>query len=73
MLALIAIAKLFRYYDPMICKLCTHGEDRTEAIDRMVEALDSYVIEGLKHNVPLLYDIVNSDEFRRCAHELLLC
>ena len=28
------------------------------------QALDSYVIEGLKHNVPLLYDIVDSKEFR---------
>merc|ERR1719506_2516521 len=33
----------------------------------MVEALDSYVIEGLRHNVPLLYDIVDSQEFRSGA------
>jgi propionyl-CoA carboxylase alpha chain len=57
-------SEISMYYDPMICKLCTHGDDRVEAIDRMVEALDSYVIEGLKHNIPLLYDIVDSKEFR---------
>jgi len=57
-------SEISMYYDPMICKLCTHGDTREEAIDRMVEALDSYVIEGLKHNVPLLYDIVDSKEFR---------
>lgn len=57
-------SEISMYYDPMICKLCTHGDDREMAINRMVEALDSYVIEGLNHNIPLLYDIVDSDVFR---------
>ena len=35
------------YYDPMIAKLVTYGEDREQAIDRMKEALDEYVIEGV--------------------------
>ncbi|WAR27864.1 PCCA-like protein [Mya arenaria] len=34
------------YYDPMICKLVTYGDSRTEALDTMVTALDSYVIKG---------------------------
>ncbi|CAG0906159.1 unnamed protein product, partial [Cyprideis torosa] len=32
------------YYDPMICKLVTYGDNRQEAIDRQVQALDQYVI-----------------------------
>ena len=34
------------YYDPMICKLCTHASTRNEAIELMSKALDSYVIQG---------------------------
>jgi propionyl-CoA carboxylase alpha chain len=34
------------YYDPMICKLCTHGKTRDEAIRVMERALDAYVIKG---------------------------
>jgi len=34
------------YYDPMICKLCTFGETRKEAIRVAEKALDSYVIKG---------------------------
>lgn len=32
------------YYDPLICKLVTHGGTRDEALDRMRMALDHYVI-----------------------------
>ena len=32
------------YYDPLICKLVTHGNSRDEAMTRMREALDRYVI-----------------------------
>ena len=36
------------YYDPMIAKLITFGKDRTEAIDRMVTAIDEYDITGIQ-------------------------
>ncbi len=35
------------YYDPMIAKLITYGKNRTEAIDRMVRAIDEYQITGI--------------------------
>ena len=34
------------FYDPMIAKLITHGKDRSEAIARMVRAIDEYEITG---------------------------
>lgn len=43
----------------MICKLVTYGRDRNEAIARGKTALDSYVIQGLSHNIPLLRDILS--------------
>ena len=35
------------YYDPMIAKLTTFGKDRTEAISRMIRAIDEYQISGV--------------------------
>ncbi|VDL83551.1 unnamed protein product, partial [Nippostrongylus brasiliensis] len=52
------------YYDPLICKLVTHGDDRQQALDRMVEALDNYVIRGVTNNIPLLRDICQEERFR---------
>lgn len=51
------------YYDPMICKLVCYGKNRQEAIQRSVDALDSYVIRGVTHNIPLLRDILTEDRF----------
>ncbi|MDR6944566.1 acetyl-CoA carboxylase biotin carboxylase subunit [Mucilaginibacter pocheonensis] len=35
------------YYDPMIAKLIAYGENRTEAIERMLRAIDEYQITGI--------------------------
>ncbi|CAL1546450.1 unnamed protein product [Lymnaea stagnalis] len=53
------------YYDPMICKLVTYGRDRQSAMDTMITALDSYVIKGVTHNIPLLRDILTEERFVR--------
>ncbi|KAL5004005.1 hypothetical protein ScPMuIL_017461 [Solemya velum] len=51
------------YYDAMICKLVTYGDNRQDALDTMVNALDSYVIKGVTHNIPLLRTVVTEDRF----------
>ncbi len=35
------------YYDPMLSKLITYGSNRHEAIQKMLEAIDLYEIEGV--------------------------
>jgi propionyl-CoA carboxylase alpha chain len=40
------------YYDSMIAKLIVHGKDRTEAIVKMREALNGFVIRGISSNIP---------------------
>ena len=35
------------YYDPMISKLITYGQTREAALQRMVEAINEYKIEGV--------------------------
>jgi len=36
------------YYDPMIAKLVTYGKNRSEAIERMIRAIDEYRITGIQ-------------------------
>jgi propionyl-CoA carboxylase alpha chain len=40
------------FYDSMIAKLIVHGKDRTEAIAKMREALNGFVIRGVSSNIP---------------------
>lgn len=40
------------YYDSMIAKLIVHGQSRNEAIAKMREALNGFVIRGVQSNIP---------------------
>jgi acetyl-CoA carboxylase biotin carboxylase subunit len=51
------------FYDPLLAKLIVWGPDRAAAIKRMREALDMYVVEGVKTNMSLLKDILQHPEF----------
>ena len=52
------------YYDSMIGKLITHGEDRHTAMARMHNALSEIVIEGIKTNIPLQQELINDSGFQ---------
>jgi acetyl-CoA carboxylase biotin carboxylase subunit len=51
------------YYDPMIAKLITWGEDRDAASETMRAALRGIIVEGVKTNIPFLQRIFISDDF----------
>ena len=40
------------HYDSMIAKLIVHGKDRLDAIAKMREALNAFVIRGISSNIP---------------------
>ena len=42
------------FYDPMIAKLVTHASTRSAAVAAQSDALDAFVIDGIRHNVPFL-------------------
>jgi propionyl-CoA carboxylase alpha chain len=42
------------YYDPMLAKLVTHAPTRAEAVAAQSHALDSFVVDGIRHNIPFL-------------------
>jgi len=52
------------FYDPMIAKLITSGATREEAIDRQIEALDGFAIQGIGHNVDFLSALMQHPRFR---------
>ncbi|MBF8246657.1 MAG: acetyl-CoA carboxylase biotin carboxylase subunit [Rickettsia sp.] len=51
------------FYDPMIAKLCSYGENREEALKVMSEALSMFVIKGIAHNISFLETVINHPRF----------
>jgi len=52
------------YYDPMIAKLVTHAPDRLAAIEAQADALDAFVIDGIRHNIPFLSALMAHPRWR---------
>jgi acetyl-CoA carboxylase biotin carboxylase subunit len=52
------------HYDPMIAKVIVRAATREAAIDKLVEALGGFDIQGLKHNIPAVINILRSEQFR---------
>jgi acetyl-CoA carboxylase biotin carboxylase subunit len=55
------------YYDSMIAKLIVADFSREEVIDKMLRALDEFIIEGpgLQTTIPLLKQILRTEAFRK--------
>jgi acetyl-CoA carboxylase biotin carboxylase subunit len=52
------------YYDPMIAKVIVHAATREKAIDKLIEALRAFDIQGIKHNIPAVVSVLASEPFR---------
>jgi propionyl-CoA carboxylase alpha chain len=52
------------YYDSMIAKLIVHGLDRADAIARMREALNAFVIRGISSNIPFQAALLAHPDFQ---------
>ena len=51
-------------YDSMIAKVIVHGNNREEAINKMIRALDEFVIQGVECNIDFQIDILNNERFK---------
>jgi acetyl-CoA carboxylase, biotin carboxylase subunit len=51
------------YYDSLLAKVIVHGNDREEAIARMRQALDSFIIEGVTTTIPFLGRVMRHPDF----------
>ena len=52
------------HYDSLIAKLIVRGNTRQDVIMRMKRALESFVIEGIKTNIPMHLKIMDDPDFR---------
>jgi acetyl-CoA carboxylase biotin carboxylase subunit len=51
------------YYDPLLAKLCVHGADRVQALERARAAVAAFRISGMKTNLEFHADLLSSAEF----------
>jgi acetyl-CoA carboxylase biotin carboxylase subunit len=51
------------YYDSMIAKVIAYGDDRDIATRRLRRALQEFIVEGIKTNVPFLLRILDDPRF----------
>jgi len=51
------------FYDPLIVKLAAWGSNRKESIQRMKNALNEFMIEGVKTNIPFHKKIMENEYF----------
>jgi acetyl-CoA carboxylase, biotin carboxylase subunit len=51
------------FYDPLLAKLCVHGADRAQALQRAAAAVAEFEISGLKTNLPFHAELLASAPF----------
>ncbi len=51
------------FYDSLLAKVIVHGRDRTEALVRMGQALDSFILEGVTTTIPFLSRLIRHPDF----------
>jgi acetyl-CoA carboxylase biotin carboxylase subunit len=60
------------FYDPLLAKLCVHGDDRDQTLARAEAAVASFRITGVKTNLQFHADLLASAEFRRGDYDTSL-
>ena len=51
------------FYDPMVAKLITWGDDRDQAIEKMRAALDKFIVRGISTNIAFLSALLAHEKF----------
>jgi len=51
------------FYDPLLAKLIVHGDDRAQALARARSAVDGFVIDGPKNNLPFFVELLDDPGF----------
>ncbi|MFN7994597.1 MAG: acetyl-CoA carboxylase biotin carboxylase subunit [Bryobacteraceae bacterium] len=52
------------HYDSLVAKLIAYGRDRSEAVHRMLRALEMFVVEGIHTSIPLHERILADPDFQ---------
>ncbi len=51
------------YYASLLAKVSVHGNEREEALSRMGQALDSFILEGVTTTIPFLARVIRHPGF----------
>ncbi len=51
------------YYDPLLAKMICYGQTREGAIQRSIQALDEYIVFGVKTNIAFCHFVLDHPEF----------
>jgi acetyl-CoA carboxylase biotin carboxylase subunit len=51
-------------YDSLMAKLIVFGQDRAQALERARAAVEGFIVEGPKNNLPFFAELLDNDEFR---------
>ena len=54
---------ILSFYDPLICKLITWDEDRESAREKMIGALDEFIIHGIRTNIGYLRHLLKNQDY----------
>jgi acetyl-CoA carboxylase biotin carboxylase subunit len=57
------------FYDPLLAKLCVHGQTRGEALGRARDAVAAFRLAGPKTNLPFHADLLTSEPFVSGDHD----
>src|SRR6266702_6498985 len=60
------------FYDPLLAKLCVHGDVREQALDRARAAVAAFHIVGPKTNLPFHAELLQNDDFVSGAYDTSL-
>ena len=52
------------FYDSLLAKVIVHGKDRAEALARMQQALDGFIVEGITTTIPFLGRVIRHPAFQ---------
>jgi acetyl-CoA carboxylase biotin carboxylase subunit len=52
------------YYDSLLAKVIVHGNSRAEALARMSQALDGFIVEGVTTTIPFLKRVIHHPDFQ---------
>lgn len=56
------------YYDSLAAKLIVRGRDREHARQRMLGAIDEFIVEGIRTTLPLQRSLLETDAFRNVTY-----
>jgi acetyl/propionyl-CoA carboxylase alpha subunit len=53
------------YYDPLLAKLIVHAGSREDAIQRMKNALNDFIVHGVVTNIDYMRAVLEADDFKQ--------